>query len=116
MEFLFLGLVCIAFSIFWGRKKAKDAQELWMAQLEYRLQENTASVNRASVSNAKLLGDCLKTLKSIEHYEKASYEIASEDKNKARKIEREIEDSEFAQYREELNPEPQWLPKANIRK
>ena len=42
--------------------------------------------------------------------------IASEDKSKARTIEREIEDSEYAQYREELNPEPQWLPKANIRK
>ena len=116
MEFVLLGLIFIAFSIFWGRKKDKDAHDLWMAQLEFRLQENTASVNRANVSNAKLLGDCLKTLKTIEHYGKASYEIASEDKNKARKIEREIEDSEYAQYREELNPDPQWLRNANIRK
>lgn len=115
MEWLFIGSVCVAISYLWSRKKSQAAQELWMAQLEYRIQEVTISVNRNGAENTKILEKCLKSLEAIQHYEKVVVELASEEKNKERLRKMDLEDQEFEQYRPELNPEPQWLPKANIR-
>jgi hypothetical protein len=111
MEWLLIGLVCVVLWHLWSRKKTQAAHELWMAQLEYRIQEVASSVNRNGAENTKILEKCLKSLEAIQHYEKALVDLAYEEKNKKR----QLEDREFDQYRQELNPDPQWLPKANIR-
>jgi len=115
MEWLFIGMACIAILYLWGRKKLQAAQELWMAQLEYRIQEVTISVNRNGAENIKILEKCLKSLETIQHNEKVLVELASEEKNKESFRKMDLEDQEFEQYRQELNSQPQWLPKANIR-
>ena len=106
MEWLFVGLVCVAISYFWSRKKSQAAHELWMAQFEYRIQEVIVGVNRNGAESAKILEKCLKSLEAIQHYEKVLVKLASEEKSEERRRNVELENQEFEQYRPELNPEP----------
>lgn len=115
MEWLLIVFAGVVLWLLWSRSKAQAAHELWMAQLEYRIQEVAINVNRNGAETAKVLEKCLKSLETIQHYEKILVELAAEEKNKERRKQMELEDREFDQYREELNPQPQWLPKQNIR-
>ena len=72
-------------------------------------------MNRNGVEHTKILEKCLRSLETIQHYEKAMVELASEEKHKERLRKMELEDREFDQHRSELNPDPQWLPEVNIR-
>ena len=115
MEFLFFGLVGAFIWHLWSRNKSQAAHELWMAQLEYRIQEVAINVNRNGAEQTKILEKCLKSLETIQHYEKVLVELAAEEKNKERHRQMELEDREFDQYRDDLNPPKQWLPTQNIR-
>ena len=64
---------------------------------------------------SKILDGRIKSLETIQHYEKVLVELAAEEKNKERHRQMELEDREFDQYRDDLNPPKQWLPTQNIR-